>query len=118
MSSKEKDMTNNQPIQISKEEKKKILYIGNESKEEIFGDEFVENNIDNIELEINGIKYNLIEKINLKKGENKVKMKIKNNITNLEKMFYYCKSLKNIERLEYLYTKEIICSSDAHHYQK
>ena len=45
-----------------------------ESKEEenqrIFGEEFVVNNINNIDLIINGEKSNLISKYKLKKGEN------------------------------------------------
>jgi len=85
-----------------------IIYEADEEGfENIFGDEFVKNNRNNIELIINGNKNNLVEEYKLKKGENKVKIIIKNKITNLEKMFYECKSLKNIEELKYLDTKEI-----------
>ena len=71
----------------------------------IFGEKFVEKNKDNIELNINGIKNNLINKYHLKKGENEVKMKIKNKITDLSYMFYGCNKLKNIDELKYLKTK-------------
>ena len=40
-------------------------------------------------------------------GENKIQINIKNKIINLERMFFNCKSLKNIEGLKYLDTKEI-----------
>ena len=75
-----------------------------EGLENIFGDEFVENNKNNIELIINGNKNNLIENYNLRKGENKIKIIIKNKITNLKSMFAECKSLKNIEEIKYLDT--------------
>ena len=78
-----------------------------EGNENIFGDKFVENNKNNIDLIINGIKNYLMSKRKLKKGENKIKIIIKKKITNLEYMFYDCKSLKNIKELEYLNTKNI-----------
>ena len=78
-----------------------------ESIENIFGDKFVENNKNNIELIINGIKNNLISSYKLKKGENNIKIIIKNKIKNLEKMFYNCKSLINIKELEYLDTRNV-----------
>ena len=53
----------------------------------LFGEKFVENNKDNIDLVIDGVKTNLTNKYTLKKGENNVKMIIKNKITNLSKMF-------------------------------
>ena len=85
-----------------------IIYETNEEGfENIFGDEFVKNNKNNIELIINGNKNNLIEKYNLRKGENKIKIIIKNKIKNLKFMFDECKSLKNIEEIKYLDTKEI-----------
>ena len=78
-----------------------------EGDESIFGDKFVENNKNNIDLIINGINNNLINKYKLKKGENNIKIIIKNKITNLEHMFDDCKSLINIKELEYLDTKDI-----------
>ena len=83
-----------------------IIY---ETKEEgeykIFGGDFVRNNKENIELNINGINDELIDKYKLKKGINNIKMKMKNRITNLSYMFYKCKSLKDINELGYLNTR-------------
>jgi len=78
-----------------------------EGEENIFGDKFVENNKNNIDLIINGNKNNLIDKYKLKKGENNIKIIIKNKISNLGHMFKDCKSLINIKDLEYLDTKDI-----------
>ena len=84
-----------------------LIYKTNEEGiERIFGDKFVENNRNNIDLIINGINNNLIDRYKLQKGENTIKIIIKNKITNLEYMFYKCKSLKYIEQLKYLDTKE------------
>ena len=78
-----------------------------EGDEDIFGEDFVENNKNNIELIINGSKNDLINRYKLEKGENIIKIIIKNEISNLESMFYNCKSLKNLKELEYLKTKDI-----------
>jgi len=51
----------------------------------------VKNNKNNIELIINGNKNYLIKKYKLKKGENKIKIIIKNKIASLEYMFHVCK---------------------------
>ena len=72
---------------------------GKMEKVNIFGKEFVENNKDNIELIINGIKCELSNNYKLEYGENNIQIIIKNKISNLENMFYKCKSLKNIEGL-------------------
>ena len=83
-----------------------IIYeIDEEGDENIFGDRFVENNKNNIELKINGYKSCLMNKFKLKEGENNIKIIIKNKITNLEYMFYECHSLKDINELKYLDTK-------------
>ena len=73
----------------------------------IFGETFVENNKNNIELLINGIKSELVEKYELKKGENNIEILIKNKIKNLEYMFECCSSLRNIDGLMNLDTKDI-----------
>ena len=78
-----------------------------EGIENIFGYQFVENNKNNIELKINGNKNELVKRYKLEKGENNITIIIKNKITNLENMFYNCKSLINIKELEYLDTKDI-----------
>ena len=59
----------------------------------IFGDKFVKNNQDNIELMINGDKTKLIEKAELHYGENNIKIILKNKLENLEEMFKGCNSL-------------------------
>ena len=83
-----------------------LIYVTEkEGNYNIFGEKFVENNKDNIELDINGEKSKLINKYKLRKGENNIKMKIKNKITDLKYMFYECKNLKNIDELKYLNTK-------------
>jgi hypothetical protein len=60
----------------------------------IFGDKFVENNINNIELNINENKSKLVNKCKLKKGDNNIKIIIKNKIKELQHMFDSCKNLK------------------------
>jgi len=85
-----------------------LKYITEEEKEEnIFGNDFVKNNKNNIELEINGEKSKLVEKYKLIKGINNIKIIIKNKLTNLEYMFRWCESLKDINELKYLDTKDI-----------
>ena len=49
----------------------------------------------------------LVHEYNLKKGENNVKICIKKTLTNLEAMFMFCKSLKNIDELKHLITKDV-----------
>ena len=75
--------------------------------ERIFGDKFVENNKDNINLKINGKECKLIGKYDLKNGVNNIEINIIKNLTNLEKLFYKAWSLKGIEELKYLDKKEI-----------
>ena len=79
-----------------------------EGEENIFGEKFVENNKNNIDLVINGNKKIILtNRYKLKEGTNKIKIIIKNKITNIEYMFCGCNSLKNITELEYLDTKDI-----------
>ena len=74
----------------------------------IFGEEFVENNKNNILLVINGKQSKLIEEYNLKEGvKTNVQIIIINKLTNLEEMFSGCCSLENLEELKYLNTKEV-----------
>ena len=102
--SNKSDKSNNKEY---KNEMNIIYKTDKEGDENIFGDQFVYNNKNNIELQINGIKNGLIKRCKLKKGENNIKIIIKNKIENLECMFYDCKSLININELEYLDTKDI-----------
>ncbi len=74
-------------LEENKKDKNKINLIYYTEKEDnynIFGEEFVKNNKDNIELNINGKNIKLINKYKLRKGENNIKMKIKNKIKDLQ----------------------------------
>ena len=78
-----------------------------EGTENIFGKYFVENNIKNINLIINGKQSPLVHKCNLKKGENNVTICLQNNLTNLSYMFCDCEALNNIDELRYLNTENV-----------
>jgi hypothetical protein len=83
-----------------------LIYNTNEEGEyRIFGDKFVEINNNNIELNINEHKNKLVNKYKLKKGDNKIKIIIKNKIKDLQHMFDSCYNLKNIDELKYLNVK-------------
>ena len=82
-----------------------LLYEGNDKLEKIFGEDFVDENQDNIELYINGEKNELTSEYELKKGINNIKLVIKNKLENLSFMFDECKTLKNIDGLKYLNTE-------------
>ena len=73
----------------------------------IFGTEFVNFNRNNINLTINNIKTPLVDQFLLTKGESKIKLYIKNKLTNLSYMFYGCINLKNIKELKYLDTTNV-----------
>ena len=73
----------------------------------IFGENFVMNNFDNIDLIINGEQHRLVNSYKLKTGENIVTVKIKNDLTNLSFMFYLCVCLKNIDELNLLDVKNV-----------
>ena len=73
----------------------------------IFGSNFVKNNCNNIKIIINDKLYPLMDKYNLKEGKNYIKIKILKKLTTLEDMFSQCISLKNIDELKYLDTKEV-----------
>ena len=88
----------------------------------IFGSEFVNNNKDNIKLIFNkGKPISLVDKFFLKKGENRIKLLIEKELTDLSYMFYECSALKNIHDLKYLNTSKVtnfsklfyVCSSLA-----
>ena len=84
-----------------------IYYIEEDGINNIFGEKFVENNKNKIELIINGQKNELLQKYKLKKGENNIQIIIKNKINDLEGMFKHCNTLKKIEGLKNLDTEEI-----------
>ena len=82
-------------------------YAEENGPENIFGENFVKNNNNNIDLFINQTKSSLVSQFILKKGKNDIKIIIKNDLNNLEYMFYGCKSLVNIEELKYLDTRRV-----------
>ena len=59
-----------------KDEINLIYNVGYDKKCQIFGYKFVKNNRSNIELNINGTKTKLVSEYKLKRGDNKIKMKI------------------------------------------
>lgn len=98
----------NHPFFNKKYQEIKLIYekFGNDDVQ-IFGKKFVENNKNNIELYINGQKSELVDKIKNTGKDNFITMIIKKKLTNLESMFEGCKTLSNINQLEYLCTKEV-----------
>ena len=72
---------------VNKDKYKNEINLIYNTKEEgeckIFGDKFVKNNDNNIELNINGNKSKLVSKYKLKKGDNNIKIIIKNKIKDL-----------------------------------
>ena len=65
----------------------------------IFGEDFVNNNINNCKMLIEGKEYKLSEKFNIKdfnKDKLTIILKGINNITNMNRMFYNCSSLKSL----------------------
>jgi hypothetical protein len=87
-----------------------------EEMQQIFGYKFVQNNINNINLIINGNKSPLVQEYNLKEGENNITLCIKNKLTNLSDMFTHCKTLYNIDELKYLNTEDVIDFSGMFQY--
>ena len=85
-----------------------LIYINRkEGYKNIFGEKFVQNNYNNISLIVNEEKSELRYKYLLKEGENIIKMIINNHSDiNLSHMFERCSSLKNIDDLKYLDTKD------------
>ena len=101
------DNNDNDIADANKNEINLIYVAKKDSQENIFGPEFVENNKNNIELEINGQKSPLVSQCYLKKGDNNIKIIIKNKLTNLSNMFCKCYYLKNIDELKNLDTKDV-----------
>ena len=94
-------------IKLNENEINLIYFAKFKEEYNIFGEQFVENNKDNIELIINGEKSKLINNYKLKKGNNIIKMVIKKNnkLINLSNMFNWCESLKDIRGLKNLDVK-------------
>ena len=120
----EKYFTNGNNKVTKKEETKykneiNIKYMTqNEGNQRIFGGFFVENNINNIILIINGKKSPLVSQYYLRKGENNVTICIKNPLTDLSNMFPFCETLYNIDELRYLNTKNVTNFSAMFEYTK
>ena len=74
---------------------------------QIFECDFVQRNINNISLIINGYKLPIVEEYNLKAGENDVTICFKNTLTDLSNMFYFSEDLYNIDELKYLNTENV-----------
>ena len=78
-----------------------ISYSINKGNDEIniFGKEFVKNNINNCTMIIDNKKYKISEKFNVQNyNKDKIIVKLKgiNKITNMSQMFYYCESLSSL----------------------
>ena len=73
----------------------------------IFNYNFVDNNKDNIELVIDGMRIELVDRYKLKKGKNKIEMIIKNKLQSLNYMFYMCSNLIDIEGLKNLDVSQV-----------
>ena len=85
-----------------------LKYLAKEKGYEyIFGEKFVENNINNINLIINGKNSPLVPRYDLEEGENTVTICIKNTLTNLSYMFFQCDNLFNIDELKNLNTENV-----------
>ena len=69
---------------------------------QILGEYFVHYNEDNVELIINGEPRKLVDKCELKEGENIITLIIKTQLVILSCMFSDCSSLKDISELKYL----------------
>ena len=84
-----------------------IYFAKSKGNYNIFGEKFVENNKDNIDLIINNIQNKLVNKCELIKGDNNITLIIKNKLINLSYMFYECETLKDINELKYLNVKDV-----------
>ena len=72
----------------------------------LFGEQFVKNNKNNIELKINGVLNELIDGCELKKGENNITLIVKNKLTDLSYFFCASHNLKDFSELNYLDTSD------------
>lgn len=97
----------NNGIKEFKNEINLIYSVKNKGIVNIFGKQFVENNKGNVELIINGEKIELVDRINLNKGENNIIIILKKQNIDFSYMFYGCSSLKNIDDLKNLDIKKV-----------
>ena len=82
-----------------KSEIKLIYKVENGGQYKLFGDKFVENNKNNINLYVNGYKTCLINEYKLERGDNIIIINIINPIKNLENMFENCNQIENLAGL-------------------
>ena len=118
---KEEKLDNNSFVNIDKaiEYRKEIniiYYVDEDKKENILGEDFINNNKNNVQLMINSQKVSLTDTYDLKRGENKITIIINNKLTNLSYMFQNCHSLQNIDELKYLDTSEVTNYENMFHY--
>ena len=73
----------------------------------IFGNKFIENNKDNLELKVNGKEKLLAHFCELNPGDNIISIIVKKKLTNLNGMFYGCENLKDISNLKYLNVSDV-----------
>ena len=103
----EKDMEKNEIKEYGIENNDEIIYKikRNENKIKIFGETFVKNNIDKIEIIYKNKTYKLRKYIEVEKEEEdnnldyrliKIKLKGINNVTNMSYMFSCCRSLSSL----------------------
>ena len=99
----------NNNLQNYKSEIELIYYSKYGGFSEIFGLEFVNHNRNNIKLRINNSKKEIpiVNQFLLQKGDNKITLLIKNNLTDLSFMFHSCNTLKNINELKFLNTSNV-----------
>ena len=106
---KKKNQNQNlQKINLKKNNEINLIYTAQyECYQKIFSEKFVKNNFNNIKLCINGKDSPLVYDFKLKKGKNNVTMIIMKKLQNLEKMFYECDSLIDLDQLKFLDTSEV-----------
>ena len=103
----ESSIKKTEPGELKTEYKINLIYRVNPKKiYQIFGENFVKKNKNNIELVIDGKPSILVDKYELNIGDNNVTMIIKNKLIDISYMFSQCKFLKDISELKYLDVSE------------
>ena len=98
---------NNFQLEDFKNKYELIYYVQSEGNYNIFGEDFVSNNRNNLDLIINGKHNILVSYYKLKEGENLISLVIRNKLNNLSYMFYKCDSLKEIGGLKDLDVRDV-----------
>ena len=101
--SNNKDVGKENEIKVEYKNKINLIYFTkSKGTFQILGEYFVFHNKDNVELIINGEPNKLVDKCELKEGENNITLIIKTQLDILSCMFSECSSLKDISELRYL----------------